>query len=248
MQPGRNCVTENGRKISATERDSMGTIPRVPYKMLASPIPAQKIQKDRTALLLLDFQKYTCDRSSGLGSLAAIRGITPEFDEYYSMVAAAKINSGSLLDVCRKNGVEAIFCYLFKDNNPSQYARQFELSRYPLPAGDLKDEYLAELKPVNDETIVTRVTYSAFLDTGLEEKLRASSKDTLILAGTLYNYTVALAAREAADRGFTVIVVWDASASDTLDWHMITRTWLMGGLILSRQTHEVIEMVEGSRT
>ena len=198
--------------------------------------------------ILLDFQKYTCDRNSGLGSLATVKGITPEFDEYYSMVDAARANCSSLLEVCRKNEVEALFCYLFKNSNRSQYSRQFELSQYPLPTGDLKKEYLAELQPAKGDVIITRDTYSPFLNTGLEENLRAKSKDTLILAGTLFNQTVALAAREAADRGFTVIVVWDASASETLDWHMVTRTGLMGGLILSRRTHEVIEMVEGKRT
>ncbi len=226
----------------------MGMILRVPYKMLAAPIPAEKLRKEKTAFILLDFQKYTCDRNSGLGSLATAKGITPEFDEYYSMVLAARANCSSLLEVCRINEVEALFCYFFKNSNQSQYSRQFEVSQYPLPTGDLKKEYLDELQPAKEDVIITRDSYSPFLNTGLEENLRAKSKDTLILAGTLFNQTVALAAREAADRGFTVIVVWDASASETLDWHMVTRTGIMGGLILSRQTHEVIEMVEGKRT
>jgi len=226
----------------------MGIIPRVPYKMLAAPIPAEKIQKERTAIILLDFQNYTCNRNSGLGSLAKVKGITPEFDEYYGMVDAAKANCSSLLEVGRNNGLEVIFCYLFNNRTRSQYSRQFDLSQFPLPTGDLKNEYLAEPSPAKGDLVITRVTYSPFLNTGLEEKLRDKKKDTLILAGTLYNHTVAQAAREAADRGFTVIVVWDASASETMDWHLVTRTGLAGGLILSRRTHEVIEMVEGKRT
>ena len=111
----------------------MGTILRVPYKMLAAPIPAEKIHNERTALILLDFQKYTCDRNSGLGRLATEKGITPEFDEYYSMVDAARTNCSSLLEVCRQNGVRVLFCYFFKGSNRSQYSRQFEISQYPLP-------------------------------------------------------------------------------------------------------------------
>ena len=194
----------------------MGSILRVPYKMLAAPIPVERMMNERTAIILLDFQKYTCDRNSGLGSLAAIKGISPEFDEYYSMVDAARKNCASLLEVCRKNRVEASFCYLFNNNSPSPYSRQFEVSQYPLPTGDLKKEYLAELQPSKADMIITRDTYSPFLNTGLEEKLRSDRKDTLILAGTLFNLTVAQTAREAADLGFTVVVVWDASASETL--------------------------------
>lgn len=221
---------------------------RVPYKMIAAPIPAEKLQTNKTAIILLDFQKYTCDRDTGLASRINEKGIKPEFDEYYRMVDEAKKNCSKLLEVCRHHDMETIFCYMFDKGKPNQYSRQFEVSQYPLPSGDLSKEYLAGVTPENGDEVITRDYYSPFLNTGLEEKLRAKGIGTLILAGTLYNYTVSQTAREAADRGFTVIVVWDSCAGETLDWHMVTKTGIMGGLILSRRTYEVIEMVEGNRT
>jgi nicotinamidase-related amidase len=221
---------------------------RVPYKMIAAPMQAEKLQTGKTAIILLDFQKYTCDRSTGLATRINEKGIKPEFDEYYRMVDEAQKNCINLLEVCRQRDVKPIFCYLFDSGKRNQYSRQFEVSQYPLPTGDLSEEYLDGLIPAKDDEVITRDYYSPFLNTGLEEKLRAEGIDTLILAGTLYNYTVSQTAREAADRGFTVIVVWDSSAGETLDWHMVTKTGIMGSLILSRRTYEVVEMVEGNRT
>jgi len=221
---------------------------RVPYKMVAAPIKAEKLQANKTAIILLDFQKYTCDRYNGLASRIIEKGIQPEFDEYYSMVDAATNNCSHLLKACRKKNIEAIFCYLFDNGSHNHYSRQFEISQYPLPTGDLTKEYLAGITPESSDEIIVRDYYSPFLNTGLEKKLRSDGIDTIILAGTLFNYTVSQTAREAADRGFTVIVVWDSCAGETLDWHMVTKTGIMGGLILSRRTYEAIEMVEGNRT
>jgi len=226
----------------------MGKVLRVPYKMLVAPIPVERLQIDNTALMLIDFQKYTCNRNYGLGVLAAERGITPELAEYYSQVDAAVESSSMLLDSCRQNGVKVIFSYQHAGSAGENVSKQFKISKFPIPRGDLADEFLPQIYPNKGEEIITRAAYSPFLNSKLEETLRSDGKDTLIMAGTLFNYTVALAAREAADRDFKVIVVWDASASESLDWHLVTRTGLVGGLILSRRAQEVIEMMQGTRT
>jgi nicotinamidase-related amidase len=78
--------------------------------------------------------------------------------------------------------------------------------------------------------------------------LQEAKIDTIVLAGMLANVTVAPTAREAADRDFGVVWVWDASASETLAWHEHTKTGIVGPLIRIRTTQQVIEMMEGTRT
>jgi nicotinamidase-related amidase len=226
----------------------MGKILRVPYKMMAAPIPVERLQIDKSVLVLIDFQKYTCNRNFGLGILASERGIAPELDEYYGQVNSAVENSTMLLDASRKNGVKVIFSYQYAGAAGENISKQFRISKFPIPHGDLADEFLPQVHPNKGDEIITRAAYSLFLNSKLEEILRSEGKDTLIIAGTLFNYTVALAAREAAERDLKVIVVWDASASESLEWHQVTRTGLVGGLILSRRAQEVIEMMEGTRT
>jgi nicotinamidase-related amidase len=64
----------------------------------------------------------------------------------------------------------------------------------------------------------------------------------------LANLTVALAAREAAERGYWVVVVQDATAAETFDWHAATMLGIAGGLIRVQWVEEVKEMLEGKRT
>jgi len=114
--------------------------------------------------------------------------------------------------------------------------------------GDPVAEIREEIKPESDDLVLPRGTYSPFAGTDLLDVLERAQIQTLVLAGMLANTTVALAAQEAADRGFGVILVWDASASETLDWHDNMKTRLVSPLIRMRTTKQVIEMMKGVRT
>jgi len=226
----------------------MGKILRVPYKMLAAPVPITRLTSANAALLMMDFQRYTCSRNHGLGQIAAEKGILPELEEYYDQVDAALQNGLRLLEGCRKNGLKVIHTYLHGWAEDAKLSRQFREGKLGLPVGYLQDEILPQFKPIQNEVMLARGTYSPFMKSRLEEVLQEGQVDTLIVAGMLFNYSVVTAAREAADLDYNVVVVWDASASETLDWHLVTRTGLVGGLIVTRSTAEVLEMLEGTRT
>jgi nicotinamidase-related amidase len=226
----------------------MGKILRVPYKMLAAPVPIARLKHENTALLLMDFQRYTCSRDHGLGKIAVEKGIQPEFEEYYSQVEAALDNGSRLLDGCRKKGLQVVHTYLHGWAEDAKVSRQFREGKLELPVGYLQDEILPQFKPIQNEVMLARGTHSPFIQTRLEEVLHEGQVDTLIIAGMLFNYSVVTAAREAADLDYNVVVVWDASASETLDWHLVARTGLVGGLIVTRSTTEVLEMLDGRRT
>ena len=68
---------------------------------------------------------------------------------------------------------------------------------------------------------------------------------TLLMAGTMANVSVALAAREAADRSFQVLVVQDACASETLAAHAVTMQGLTGGAIRIVGTSDARAMIAG---
>jgi nicotinamidase-related amidase len=130
----------------------------------------------------------------------------------------------------------------------SDLSRQMQVSGWQLPAGDPRLEIRPEVAAGPDEQIFQGTTFSPFVQDDLLIALRAASVDTILLAGMLANHSVWLAAREAADRDFGVIVVMDCSASETLEWHTQLRTGVVGGLIRQRSSSEVIEMLDGTRT
>jgi nicotinamidase-related amidase len=217
--------------------------------MLLAPIPPFSLRADNTALLLVDVQRFTTIRSEGLGRLASERGIDREFDEYFAQADAALRNMGQLVAVCRARGIAIVHTVLCARNpDGSDTSREMQVSEMPLPGGDARREIRDEIAPMGDEPVFPRTTYGPFADPAFAEALHVRACDTLLLAGMLANYSVWQAAREAADRGFGVIVVSDCCASETFSWHALFRTGVVGGLIRERQCHAVIEMLEGTRT
>lgn len=222
---------------------------RVPSKMLSAPVPAFHLSHENTALLLVDAQHFTTTREQGLGKIASERGIECELDEYYLQVDAALKNMVQLVSACRSQGIPVIHTLLnCTQTDRRDLSRQFQVGQLPIPAGDPRAEIRPEVAPQAGELILPRVTYSPFASTDLHQILKRAKVDTLILAGMLANTSVWMTAREAADRDFGVVVVMDASASETLEWHLQLRVGVVGGLIRQRSTMDVIEMLDGTRT
>jgi nicotinamidase-related amidase len=217
--------------------------------MLLAPVPPFRLAKENTALVLVDPQRFLTSRDQGLGRLAAERGIGRELDEYYAQAEAAVRGMARILACCRKQGLRVIYTVLScPDAERSNLSRQLKLSNLPIPVGPPADEIRPEVAPEPGDVVLPRGTYSPFAGTDLLAILRAAPIDTLIVAGMLANLSVEMLAREAADREFGVVFVWDASASETLEWHTLTMTGLVGGLIRVRSVQEVMQMVEGQRS
>lgn len=217
--------------------------------MLSGPTPPFAVSRADATVLVMDVQDFTTREDQGLGRLAGERGILREFEEYYLQVEAAIRNLQGLLDVSREHGLQVLYTLLHAGRaDRTDLSRQLRVAGWPIPAGDPLEEIRPEVSPLAGDLVLPRGTYGAFAGTDLLDILEGGQVKTLILAGMLANTTVALTAQEAADRGFGVIVVWDASASETLDWHDNMKTRLVGPLVRLRTAKQVIEMMKGART
>ena len=222
---------------------------RVPYKMLLAPVPAFRLTQANAALLLIDSLRFTTSRDGGLGQAAEARGIRREFDDYFLQAEAAIRNMARLLAACRAHGLRVVYSVLNSQRaDRSDLSRQLRASALPVPVGPPEADIREEVAPAAGETVQPRVTYSPFASGELGRWLREGSVDTVVVADVLANLSVVMAAREAADRDFGVVVATDACAAETLDWHNQTMNGLPGGLIRVRSTREIVQMIEGSRT
>lgn len=218
---------------------------RTPYNMLMRAMPIETLDPRRVALLVLDAQHGTTSRDGGFYREASARGIAREFDEYFTMGEAALGNIALLLAACREHSATVVHSVLTAGPGLS---RALALGELPLPTvADPAEEIRAEVAPAAGELAFARSVYSPFYGSALEQHLRARNIGTLIIAGMLANVTLALAAREAVDRGFDVLFAQDASASETIEWHGLTMQGLSGAGIRAQWTHEIIEMLEGQR-
>lgn len=216
---------------------------RTPYHMLMRPMPLAPVGPDSATLVLLDVQDFTTARGQGLDSEAARRGITREFDEYYLQVAAALRNLARLVADCRRTGIAV---YHLRTAAEAALSDQFRASGLERPArAEADGATLGPLDAAPGERVIARCGYGAFHDTGLEDALHGAGVRTVLLAGMMANVTVALAAREAADRSFQVLVVQDACASETLAAHGVTMQGLGGGAIRVVATDDVQAMIAG---
>jgi nicotinamidase-related amidase len=68
-------------------------------------------------------------------------------------------------------------------------------------------------RPLDGETLIEKSANCAFAGTDLEERLRASGVDTVVIVGFVTNHCVESSARIAGDLGFNTFVVSDACAA-----------------------------------
>lgn len=79
--------------------------------------------------------------------------------------------------------------------------------------GSFEHEVIAALAPKAGELVIDKNTSSAFNSTGIEWMLRNMGIETLVVAGMATDMCVETTSRDAADRGFNVIIAEDASAT-----------------------------------
>lgn len=218
---------------------------RTPYNMLMRAMPLETLDPRRVALIVLDAQHGTTSRDGGFFREAKTRGIAREFDEYVAMGEAALGNIALLLAACRARAATVVHSVLTSGPGLS---RALALTRLPLPAvTDPVTEIRPEVAAAAGELVFARGVYSPFHGSVLEQYLRDRDIGTIVVTGMLANVTLALAAREAVDRGFDVLFAQDASASETIGWHGLTMQGIGGAGIRVQWTHEIIEMLNGQR-
>ncbi len=88
-------------------------------------------------------------------------------------------------------------------------------------------------RPWHNEFLLEKPGKGAFTNTHLEQTLRSRGLNTLILCGVTAEVCVQSTAREAADRGFEVILASDATASYLPDFHKVVIEMIVsqGGIV-----------------
>lgn len=140
---------------------------------------------EKTALLIIDVQKGLADPSLGERN-------NPE----------AECNIARLLEAWRQRALPVVHiqhCSL----------EPHSLLRPELPGNAFKDEAM----PLPGEQQFQKTTNSAFVGTDLERYLREREILSLVIVGLTTDHCVSASTRTAADLGFEVVLVADATAA-----------------------------------
>ncbi|MGQ0568991.1 MAG: cysteine hydrolase family protein, partial [Armatimonadota bacterium] len=156
-------------------------------------------------------------------------------------------NIARLIDGCRIHGLPVVFTRLVARDS-RDVTLQASITGFWAQAGSDDAEFLSDLKPHAGEVVIDKTSTGPFTGGGLQSVLQERRVHGLVIAGVLANGTVEQTARDAADLGYGVIVVSDACAAETWAIHSFVMTTVVGGLIRTRSTSAMLEMLDGRRT
>ena len=204
-----------------------------------------EILPESTALLIVDMQNATGNRAMGLGRLLAEQGRADtagyRFDRIEGLVVP---NIQRLGAACR--GVGARVVYITYGSALEDYS---DVAPHMLGivratnnrAGRPEHEIVAALRPEPGELVLNKTTMGAFSSTGIDAYLRAMGIETVLVTGVSTNNCVAMTAMQAADSQYGVVLVSDATGTDSAEMQDATLTMLrrLWGRVIT--TDEVIE-------
>jgi ureidoacrylate peracid hydrolase len=194
---------------------------------------AERLAPSHTALLVVDMQNDFCARG---GYVETVLG------KDASPCRAVIAPIAALVERARAARVAVL--WIRADYHPDKVPAHLALKAHErgnsLPfchAGTWGAEFF-ELRPGTGEPVIDKHCFSAFIGTGLEQRLRGDGVRTVVLAGVQTNACIDSSMRDAASFGFHVVVAADCVASHTPELHEATlknAAFLFGDVVPSAE-------------
>ncbi|WP_331755768.1 isochorismatase family cysteine hydrolase [Streptomyces sp. NBC_01643] len=156
-----------------------------------------------TALIVIDMQNGFCSPD---GSLPQYVLQMPNMGDVVDAIS-------DLIATCRAARLPVIYTRLvWPDRNdcPARLLSNFPPHIHPLAPGT-DSAIIDELAPRNEDTVIDKKTFNAFLGTDLDERLRRMGVKELVVAGVMTNVCVESTVRHASDLNYTVRVASDCT-------------------------------------
>jgi len=199
--------------------DSPQTLPDWPI-----PWPAFEIDWKRAALIVIDYQNYSSNPEVGLAKMFIEK--YPRIAEYYipRITDVTLPNTRRLLDAFNAAEREVIYTrhgallpdgrdMILRRQRRDADARQTTDRPHMWSRGSFEHQIIDQLTPRSGDLIIDKNASSPFNGSAIDQLLRNMGIDTLVVTGMATDMCVETTSRDAADRGYNVIVVEDAVAT-----------------------------------
>ncbi|MEM2180039.1 MAG: isochorismatase family cysteine hydrolase [Nitrososphaeria archaeon] len=217
-------------------------------RLVEAPYPDFELRPGKTALLLIDMQKFV------LGEhyvKAAVRAGYSEEEaweavrEYDERVKNVVKNVQKLLEVCRRKGFDIIHVRIQgPTNNPRHTAKVNRKIGLIIPPEFEDGDFIDEVKPLPGELVISKTNGGALSGTNLDFILRNMDIDSLIIVGFLTDQCVLATSIHAADLGYDVLLLEDACTTRSKQLHEAALLAQKDVCAKVKKTEEVLKILE----
>jgi len=194
----------------------------------------QKIDKNNTALLVIDLQKGEYNPE--------IISKKPHDKYMWDRINNIVLPNGKkIIDKCRQNKIEVIYTVIesyTKDGRDRGI--DYKISGIFCAKNSKEAEVLDEIKPFDNEIIIPKTSSSVFNSTNIEYVLRNLSIQYLMIFGIVTDQCVETAVRDGCDKGFLITLIEDACATHTQERHDNSLKGVKGYCRI-RKTSDILE-------
>jgi len=190
--------------------------------------PQLVLDPERCALLVIDMNRYFAHHE-GRCFLPAAEAITPRIE--------------AVLEAWRTRGGAVIFTR-HGHAGPHDLGVMGKFWGDYIKADEPDAEILPRLAPADDELVIRKTTYDAFVGTELEQSLRSRGIEQVLVTGVLTHMCCETTARSAFCRGFEAYVVADGTATSSEDRHLCSLMAMADSVAVVMSASEVLKRCE----
>lgn len=201
----------------------------------ASDIPANKVnwafEPSRAALLIHDMQEYFLNF----------------WGEDSAMMAKVVANIAALRDFCKQHNIPVFYTAQPKEQSDEDRALLNDMWGPGLTRSPEQQRVIAALAPDEHDTVTVKWRYSAFHRSPLEEMLKESGRDQLIITGVYAHIGCMTTATDAFMRDIKPFFVADALADFSREEHLMSLKYVAGRCGRVVMTEELLPLPASKR-
>ena len=183
-------------------------------RTVESPYPDFELKPGKTALMLIDMQKFVLGAHLVEAAVKAgldektVKQVVRDYDQRVKKVIK---NAQRILNTCRKKGFDIVHVRMQgPTDNPKHTAKVNRKIGLIISPRFADSEFIEEVKPSPDELVITKTNGGALSGTNLDFVLRNMDINSLIIIGFLTDQCILATSTHAADLGYDVLLVEDA--------------------------------------
>lgn len=189
-----------------------------------APRPQLRLVPSRSALLVIDMQRYFAHPSG----------------RCYLPAAGAAVHQTALLIQRWRSLGAPVFFTRHGHTGQGDLGMLGKFFKDYIRCGEPDAELVPELAPRPDERVFPKTTYDAFWQTDLDEELQRRHVEQVLICGVLTHLCCETSARAAFCRGFEVYLAVDALASSSEELHLGALRGLADGVAILMSTREIV--------